>query len=288
MSKKRLGKGLGALLPADEVTVEAADLNLRVIDVNVDEVEPNPFQPRKEFDPEQLQELCDSIKEHGVIQPISVRKVNNKYQLVAGERRLRASKLAGLTTVPAVEKEYDDRQMMEIALIENIQREDLNPMEEAFAYKSLMDQFELTQEEVSNRVSKSRSAIANTLRLLNLPELIQEYVSRETISMGHARALLGLANEQEMLEICAKSISEGFTVRQLEDYIKDVKTKRKQEKDKKPILEKNESLLIQEERLKEWLGAKVKIEANDKRSRILIECNNPDDLQRVIKLIEEK
>ncbi|MCG8643695.1 MAG: ParB/RepB/Spo0J family partition protein, partial [Desulfobacterales bacterium] len=166
MSKKRLGKGLDALLPNDNIVIDSNQS--KIIEISIDDIEPNPYQPRKEFDQEQLIELSQSIKEHGLIQPISVKKIGSKYQLIAGERRLRASKIANLKTISAIVKDYDEKQMMEIALIENIQREDLNPIEEAIAYAKLIEQFNLTQEEVSARVSKSRSAIANTIRLLNL------------------------------------------------------------------------------------------------------------------------
>lgn len=290
MNKKRLGRGLGALLPSDEINIEGSDVQSKIVEINIEDIEPNPYQPRKEFNLEQLQELSDSIKEHGIIQPINIRKFDNKYQLVAGERRLRAAKLAGLTTIPAIESEYDEQKMMEIALIENIQREDLNPMEEALAYRNLMDQFGLTQEDVSNRVSKSRSAIANTIRLLNLPQEIQDYVSRETISNGHARALLSLGEEEEMLRVCNKVICDNLTVRQLEEYIKEVKNKKENEQQKtdKLVENKDEEVLAAEARMKNIFGRPVKIEANDRRTRITIDCQDFEDLQKVIKLLEEK
>lgn len=290
MNKKRLGRGLGALLPSDDINVEGTDIQSKIVEINIDDIEPNPYQPRKEFNLDQLQELSQSIKEHGIIQPINIRKIDNKYQLVAGERRLRAAKLAGLATIPAIENEYDEQKMMEIALIENIQREDLNPIEEAVAYKNLMEQFGLTQEDVSSRVSKSRSAIANTIRLLNLPQEIQDHVSRETISNGHARALLSLGDEEEMLRVCNKTISENLTVRQLEEYIKDLKNKKAAdlEKPEKLLEKKDEEVVAAEERMKSIFGRPVKIEANDRRTRITIECQDFEDLQKVIKLLEEK
>lgn len=289
MSKKRLGKGLGALLPADDTNIEPMDTFSRITEVNIDDIEPNPYQPRRDFDEALLNELAQSIKEHGVIQPISVRRVKDKYQLVAGERRLRASKMAGLDSIPAVEKEYDDQQMMEIALIENIQREDLSPIEEALAYKSLMDEFGLTQEDVSTKVGKSRSAIANTIRLLNLPHEIQDCVSRETLSMGHARALLGLSSEQEMLDVCEICIRQEMTVRQLEDYIKILKAERVENQPQDPQNKKKKDPLVvaAQSKLKDWLGARVKIDANDKKARITIECSDVEDLHRVLKLLEE-
>lgn len=284
MSKNRLGKGLGALLPSDEPTVDTNDNGANVLELNIEDIEPNPYQPRREFDQDLLKELSLSIKEFGLIQPISVRKINDTYQLVAGERRLRAATMAGLATIPAIEKDVDDKQLMEPALIENLQREDLNPIEEALAYKKLMDRFQLTQEEVANRVSKSRSAIANTIRLLNLPDEIQEYVSRETISMGHARALLGLNEEDEMLPACEKCIREEMNVRQLEDYIKFLKGNRDRqnkntEKDK--VVGKKAADVVQlEERLTTIFQSTVKID--DKKRRVTIECRNLEELNDVL------
>ena len=290
MTKKRLGKGLGALLPGDEIIVETPEIQSKIVEILIDDIEPNPYQPRREFNEEQLKELSESIKEHGIIQPINIRKIDDKYQLVAGERRLRAAKMAGLTYIPCIESEYDEQKMMEIALIENIQREDLNPMEEALAYKNLMEQFGLTQEDVSNRVSKSRSAIANTIRLLNLPLEIQEYVSRETISMGHARALLSLVETEEILRVCNKTITENLTVRQLEEYIKELKNRKNVEAKKveKLIDKKDDEIISAEQRMKRILGRPVKIEATDKRTRITIDCQDFEDLQKMIKVLEEK
>ncbi len=284
MSKKRLGKGLGALLPDDEPINVVNDNCTKVVEVDIDEIEPNPFQPRRQFDENQLKELSESIKENGIIQPISVRKIGDKYQLVAGERRLRASKLAQLTTIPAIEKNIDDRQMMELALIENLQREDLNPIEEALAYQQLIEQFNLTQEEVAKRIGKSRAAVANMIRLLNLPTLIQEYVSRETIYMGHARALLGLDTEKEMLKVCEKCISEKMSVRQLEDYINFLKKKdnsRKKKRDKDPLLEQLRN------NLEDKFGTRVKFGETKNNKTITIECKSNDDFQRVLDILGE-
>ncbi len=287
MSKKRLGKGLGALLPNDEAEVPK-DIQTRIIEIDIDKIEPNPYQPRKEFDSDLLKELSESIKTHGVIQPVSVRRINNSYQLVAGERRLRASLIAELSTIPAIEMDLDDKQMMEYALIENIQRDDLNPIEEARAYKKLIEQFKLTQEELSNRVSKSRSAIANTIRLLNLPVEIQDSVSRETISMGHARALLALSTEEHMLKVWIKCIDEEFTVRQLEGYIKLLKVSENIKKsENENSVESTEKFLLIEQKLKDKLGTNVKINKKRKKSSITIECSGHDELQRIIDLLEK-
>jgi ParB family chromosome partitioning protein len=216
MNKPRgLGKGLGALIPELE---EEEQQNPS--EVSLDLIYANPYQPRKEFSDEKLTELADSIKQHGIIQPLLVREVNNQYQLIAGERRLRAAKLAGLTTVPVVIREMNDRAMMEVALVENIQREDLNPIEEANAYQRLITEYNLTQEEIAQHVGKSRSAIANTLRLLNLPVAVQSDLSQGTLTMGHARPLLALKTDEERNRIWTQIQEEGLSVRETEDLVK--------------------------------------------------------------------
>lgn len=282
MSKKRLGKGLGALLPDDGPTNDEND-HAQVKQLTIEHIEPNPYQPRKEFDQKLLKELSESIKEHGVIQPISVRRFGKKYQLVAGERRLRASKLANLSTIPAIEKEIDDKQLMEMALIENLQREDLNPIEEALAYKQLMEQFRLTQEEVAKRIGKNRATIANIVRLLKLPQKIQEHVSRGTFSMGHARALLSLDNEPQMFKVYQKSLDDDLTVRQLEEYIKIFKKKdapQNIDKDKKdPFTERLEKSLTMK------FGTSVRIGKRKNSRTITIECKNNQDFQRAIEIL---
>lgn len=284
MSKKRLGKGLSALLPDDGPTNDEND-HAQVKQLTIEHIEPNPYQPRKEFDQKLLKELSESIKEHGVIQPISVRRFGKKYQLVAGERRLRASKLANLSTIPAIEKEIDDKQLMEMALIENLQREDLNPIEEALAYKQLMEQFRLTQEEVAKRIGKNRATIANIVRLLKLPQKIQEHVSRGTFSMGHARALLSLDNEQQMFKVYQKSLDDDLTVRQLEEYIKIFKQKdapQNIDKDKKdPFTERLEKSLTTK------FGTSVRIGKRKNSRTITIECKNNQDFQRVIEILDQ-
>lgn len=282
MSKKRLGKGLGALLPDDGPLNDEND-HAQVKQLTIEHIEPNPYQPRKEFDQKLLKELSESIKEHGVIQPISVRRFGKKYQLVAGERRLRASKLANLSTIPAIEKEIDDKQLMEMALIENLQREDLNPIEEALAYKQLMEQFRLTQEEVAKRIGKNRATIANIVRLLKLPKKIQEHVSRGTFSMGHARALLSLDNDKQMFRVYQKSLDDDLTVRQLEEYIKVFKKKdapQSIDKDKKdPFTERLEKSLTTK------FGTSVRIGKRKNSRTIKIECKNNQDFQRVIEIL---
>lgn len=277
MSRQALGKGLGALLPPkaqdDVKTVEIA------------KVDPNPYQPRKVFDEASLQELADSIKEHGVLQPILVRRVEDRYQIVAGERRWRAAGLAGLTEIPAVVKEFNDRLMSQVALVENLQREDLNPLEEAEAYQHLIDEFGMTQETIAESVGKSRTAVANTLRLLRLTEFVKESVSRETISEGHARALLGLNDEKLQDEVCEKVIAEGWSVRATEDYVRrlneGVTEKTKATKGTKT------NIFLQEisEKIGERLGTKVQIKPGKKVNKIEIDFYDNDDLQRILDAI---
>ena len=211
---KRLGKGLDALFPSIEVTEDD-----KVLQINITDLRPNPYQPRKEFEPEAIEELKQSILEHGVIQPIIVRKSIKGYEIIAGERRFRASKEAGLKTVPAVVKELSEAQVMEIAIIENIQREDLNAIEVAAAYHKLMERLQITQEELAKKVGKSRPHVTNFLRLLQLPDNVQEYVSRGTLSMGHARALLAVKDRKQLILLAKKTIDEGLSVRQLESIV---------------------------------------------------------------------
>ena len=288
MGKKRLGKGLSALIPKEEENNEFDQKSGNIKEIKVENIVPNPYQPRKDFNSEALRELAESIKEHGVIQPISVRKVEDKYQLIAGERRLRASKMANLKTIPAIEKKLDERQVMEIALIENLQREDLTPIEEAMAYKKLIDEFGLTQGDVSKRVGKSRSAIANTIRLLKLPKKIQDYVSRETLSMGHARTLLSISDENEMLKICDIAIKNELTVRQLEKLIKDLKDSPQDKKEDKSMKEKDSEVIEIEKKLRSIIGTSVRIKDTKDKKMITIECKNKEDLHRILSMLEKK
>jgi ParB family chromosome partitioning protein len=212
-SRRALGRGLDALIPASESKAGAAEIPIA-------RVSPNPHQPRQDMDEETLAELASSIREHGVIQPLVVTQVGDEYQLIAGERRWRAAQLAGLTTVPAIVKETTPQQMLELALVENVQRADLNPLEEAGAYRQLIDEFGLTQEEVADRVGKSRAAIANTVRLLRLPDDVKEALGAGRISEGHARALLSLPTarlQRQVMDIVEKR---GFNVRQTEDLVR--------------------------------------------------------------------
>ncbi|ACL71096.1 ParB/RepB/Spo0J family partition protein [Halothermothrix orenii] len=281
MSKNRLGKGLGALI-ADNGT--GNDKN-RIKEIFINHIEPNPFQPRKEFDEEALTELAQSIKENGLIQPVTVRQVKpDRYQLVAGERRWRASQLIGLKKIPAIIRDYTDMQMMEMALIENLQREDLNAIEEAQAYQKMMEEFDMTQEDVARKVGKSRSSIANTVRLLNLAPKVQIYVSRETLSMGHARALLSLKDHKLQIEAADYVIKNKLSVRETERYIHQLKNNLEEKKKKK--FEDKKTLepewVRAQKLLANYLGAKVKIKKKKEKRVVTIECRNYKDIEKLI------
>ncbi|WP_202081562.1 ParB/RepB/Spo0J family partition protein [Caldalkalibacillus salinus] len=281
---KRLGKGLDALIPSLEVSDDE-----KVIQIKLNELRPNPYQPRKEFEKDTIEELKQSIQEHGVIQPIIVRKSIKGFEIIAGERRFRASKEAGLSTIPAVVKEFSEPQVMEIALIENIQREDLNAMEVALAYKKIMEKFELTQEELSLKVGKSRSHIANFLRLLHLPENVQNYVSRGTLSMGHARALVGVKDRKTLLQLAKKCIEENLSVRQLEELIQRIEdVSRGTNKRERKKVKKDVHLQRIEEDLKGVFGTSVKITKGSKKGKIEIEFFTDQDLNRIIELVQQK
>ena len=277
MAKQRLGKGLGALLPTkDEQAIEM---------IPIEKCRPNPYQPRKTFDADAIEELKTSIVEYGIIQPLILRNSIKGYEIVAGERRFRAAKEAGLKEVPAIVKEFDDNKMMEIALLENLQREDLSIIEEAIAYKSLIEELKLTQEELSQKLGKSRSHIANTMRLLSLPEEVINYMNNGELSMGHGRALLGLKNKDDLLLVVRKILKNKLNVRQVEKLITELNnkpSKRKSRKQKKdPFLKEYESVL------REKLGTKVTIERNNKRGIIEIEFYTEEELNHLINILEK-
>jgi ParB family chromosome partitioning protein len=281
MGSKRLGKGLGALLPSIDVTEDDV-----VNEVDVSELRANPYQPRKQFDPDSLEELTESIKEHGIIQPLVVRKSIHGYEIVAGERRFRAGKKAGLTKFPVVIREFTDEQMMEIALIENLQREDLNPMEIANAYKKLMDHFSLTQEELAARVGKSRPHVANFLRLLQLPPAIQEDVSRGTLSMGHARALLGVKEPEVQMKLAEKVKREGASVRQLEEWVQQIHQSGVKKKKPKKAEKVDPQIRRYEEMLQESLNTPVRIRHGKRKGKIEIEYFSQSELERLLELLQ--
>lgn len=275
---KRLGKGLDALIPSLDV-----EENDQIIEAPIQQIRPNPYQPRKEFDEKSLDELADSIKEHGVIQPLIVRKGIKGYELVAGERRLRASERAGLTSVPVVVREFSNEQVMEIALIENLQRENLNAIEVAQAYDKIMKQFTLTQEELAKKVGKSRPHVANFMRLLQLPQEIQDFVSRGTLSMGHARALLAVDDPHLRLKLAKEAIHKELSVRQIEELIKQLTQNVSRETKSKP---KKDVFLSQwEEKLRQTFATSVQIKRGKTKGRIEIEFYTDEDLERIMDLI---
>ena len=289
-----LGRGLGALIPGadEEATMppqssseDTAATGQQVVQIDVSTIEPNPHQPRMEFDPETVDELAQSIREKGIIQPITVRKFGDGYQLVAGERRLRAARQAGLQTVPALLLSIGtDQEMMELSLIENIQREDLNPLEEARAYRMLIEQCYLTQEDVAQRVGKNRSTVANILRLLSLPAEVRDALQADRISMGHARALLGLEDERLQVTLCKQIIARGLSVRRVEALVKAYRDG----KDDRPgaaTRPKDPQIVSIEEDLQHRLGTGVNINRRGKKGKIEIEFYTDDDLERILDML---
>lgn len=293
VKKSGLGKGLGALIPeaagaekpATKKKVEKSEENSAGSLIKISKIEPNRDQPRKNFDKEALEALSDSIRQHGVISPITVQKKGDRYIIIAGERRWRAARMAGLTEIPAYVGDYSEREIAELSLIENIQREDLNPIEEAQAYKRLMTEFNLKQEEVAERVSKSRSAITNTMRLLKLSEEVQKYLIDGTLSEGHARALLGTEDVDAQNKLAKKVIDEKLSVRDIEKLIKNLG---KPEKPKTPA-NKEYDVFYNDiaEKLKVSLGTKVSVSGKgDGAGKIEIEFYSNDDLDRLVAKIK--
>jgi len=278
VNKKRLGKGLDALLSKSQGEKREHEIK----DIDIEKIKPNPYQPRDRFTEESLDELANSIENKGVLQPITVREVQyDNFELVTGERRWRAAKKAGLDTIPAIIREFKDDEMMEVALIENLQREDLNPIEEAYAYQKMIEEFDITQKEVAERVSKSRSAIANTLRLLNLPPSVQEIVSRETISMGHARALLPLESKKQV-DLANKIVEEDLSVRKTEELVKKYQNKDKKEKTKKNKKELAPKWVKARELLAERLGLDVDIKDKVSKKVVTINCKDYKEMEKII------
>jgi ParB family chromosome partitioning protein len=281
MSNKRgLGRGLNAIIPTVAVEEEEA-----VNEVAVQEIVPNRFQPRRVFDQEKLQELAESIKQYGVIQPVVLRKTISGYELVAGERRWRASQMAGRKTIPAVVKEFTDAEMTEIALIENLQRQDLNPIEEAMAFRKLMTEFGLTQEEVAVKIGRSRSLIANIVRLLNLQPSVQEHVSRGTLSIGQARPLLALEQPELQMEAAIMIIEGDLSARDAEELVRRMLNTPKTKKKNKTAMKQEFFIAEAEDQLKMLLGAQVKIKPGKLKSKIEIEFNSAEDLERIIETL---
>ena len=284
-SKKGLGKGLDAMIPKtpkSTVKVEKTETNTsgeRILKIN--DVEPNKKQPRKFFNEEALKELSDSIKQHGIVQPLVVAKQKDYYEIIAGERRWRAAKMAGLKEVPVVIKDYSPQEIMEVALIENIQREDLNPVEEAKAYQNLIKEYNLKQEEVVERVSKSRSAITNSLRLLKLKDQVLDFLIQETISSGHARALLALEDPEKQVSVAEKIAKEHLSVRDTEKLVKNINQPVK--KAPKKELKNDFVYKDMEEQSKQKIGTKVKINRkSENKGKIEIEYYSQDDLEKIV------
>jgi len=285
--RSSLGKGLGALIPPKEVAVaEAPDMPMageRVIELPVSQIRANRYQPRSAFKEEKIRELADSIKENGVVQPVLVRKTANGYELVAGERRLRAVTALGYDSIPAIVREVSDLDMLELSLIENIQREELNPLEEANAYQRFIDEFSFTQERIAQVIGKDRSTVANTLRLLALPKAIQDFLHNESITAGHAKALLALPTEKAQLRLANLIIKKGMSVREAENAV----AKRRLElKGAEP--QREQGVVDIEENLQRLFGTRVRILHGKKRGRIQIEYYSNDDLNRILDIIEGK
>jgi ParB family chromosome partitioning protein len=276
--KKGLGKGLGALLDSENILLGSS----AVSELKINDIEPNREQPRKQFDQEKLKGLAESIKQHGVVQPIIVKKTETGYSIIAGERRWRSAKIAGLKTIPAIIKDISTREIMEIALIENIQREDLNPVEEAEAYQKLMDEHGLTQESLSKIVGKSRAAIANSVRLLSLTDKVKEMLVGELLTPGHARTLITIENEEKQNSLANTIVEKNLNVRETEKLIND---QTNQKKRKKSSPDRDANILDIEEKLKSILGTKVDLQHYSNRGKIIIEYFSNDEFDRIIDLI---
>ena len=277
--RKALGKGLAALIPDAEGDFKGEERNSYC---NIDDIQPNPYQPRTVFDKEKIEELAHSIKEKGIIQPLLVKELEIGYQLIAGERRLRAAKIAGYKKVPIIVKKASDLEQLEYSLIENLQRENLNPIEEADAFKRLMKEFGYTQQKLSQALGKNRTTIANQLRLLNLPDVVKESLARNEITMGHARSLLSLSEPQKQREAHRILVHKGLSVRETERLVKRLS----QVKKKKGA----EKRLIHQEQIRndliQWLGTQVKIVSSGKKGRIVIEFYSSEELERIIERIK--
>ena len=279
MTRKALGRGLSALLREVETTTAGLE------QVPVDLVVPNPFQPRSAFPEDTLRELADSIRSSGVLQPILVRRVDGKYQLIAGERRLRAARLAGLQAVPAVIRDLGDRETLELAVTENVMREDLNPIEVARAYHSLQERFQLNQDEIAARIGVNRSTVSNTLRLLRLPQQLQDMVAKGDVSAGHARALLGLESADRQNELARLIAKRGLSVRQVENIVATAQSAPETQRAARQVDPNTHAAALEMERA---LGTRVKIVGSEKRGRIEISYFSEEDLQRLYDLLTRR
>lgn len=293
MAKSGLGKGLDALFPSNvDITTLAGNVSRetgeKIIEMKINEIEPDINQPRKVFDDEKLEELSASIKEHGVLQPIIVTKKDNYYQIIAGERRWRASKKAGLKTIPAIVRDYDEKKTREVSLIENIQRQDLNALDAAKAIKELMEEHNLTQEQLAKTLGKSRSSIANSLRILNLDERVQDLVQEGKLSEGHARTLASIDSPQKQYKLAMDIINLDLSVRDVENMAKEEK---KDSKKKVTVKKKSKLEIIYkdlENRLKRALGTKVAFKPQTKsKGKIVIDYYNDEELERILEILEK-
>lgn len=290
-----LGKGLDSLIPETikPVTQEKTKVVEKIVEkpveqkIKISKIGPREDQPRKQFDEDSLTELAESIKQFGIIQPLVVQERNGFYEIIAGERRWRAAKMAGLKEVPVIVKEYSDLEIMEISLIENIQRENLNPIEEALAYKRLLNEFHLKQDEVAERVSKSRAAVTNSMRLLKLDERVQQMLIDDMLSTGHARALLAIEDPEHQVQIAAKVFDEKLSVREVEKLVKKLQETKPEKKKEETV----DTIIYQdlEEKMKAVMGTKVSIKQKAKgKGKIEIEYYSKEDLERIYELLTEK
>ena len=294
VKRKGLGKGLDSLIPENKSakasgseskkTEETAEIKSGERMMRINMVEPNRDQPRRNFEEDALLELADSIKQYGVLQPLIVRKRNDYYEIIAGERRWRAAKMAGVKEVPVIIKEYNEQEILEIALIENIQRENLNPIEEAMAFKKLLEEFDLKQDEVAERVSKSRTAVTNSMRLLKLDQRVQQMIIDDMISTGHARALLAIDDPEQQYVLANKIFDEKLSVRETEKLIKEIKNPKKQKE--KKIIENAFIYEDIEDKMKQVLGTKVHVASKGKgKGKIEIEYYSDKELERMFDMI---
>ena len=286
--KRALGKGLEQLFNNENFDMDTFEKEVyestpkdEIIEVSLDELRPNPYQPRKVFDNEALEELSSSIREHGVFQPIIIKKSIKGYEIIAGERRVRASKLAGKETIPAIVRDFTDEEMMEISLLENLQRENLNPIEEAQAYRSMLDKLGITQEELSTKVGKSRSHITNIIGILRLPEEVQKMIAQEKLTMSHAKLLSKLENEEDILEMADRIVNQKLPVHDVEELTLD---KLKKNKIERKVPSQNTEYKCVEDMLRDKLDAKVKI----KEKQIVISFTNVADLNRILEILDVK
>ncbi|KSV58831.1 ParB/RepB/Spo0J family partition protein [Acetivibrio ethanolgignens] len=283
---KGLGKGLDSMIPPVKGKTETKDNVSHETLIGINEIEPNKLQPRKNFDEDALHELAESIKQYGIIQPLVVQKKGKFYEIIAGERRWRAARLAGLKKVPVIIKDYTEQEIVEISIIENIQREDLNPIEEALAYQRLIAEFHLKQDEVAERVSKSRTAVTNSMRLLKLSEKVQEMLIEDIISAGHARALIPIEDEDLQLNTAMKILDEHLSVRETEKLVKKLLTKKEISKEKEKKEENDFIYRDLEEKMKSIIGTKVSIDRKTNgKGKISIEYYSNEELERITDLL---